>query len=167
MITTFIMETVYSKRLVEIKREHKYLERMLKVKISVRGRLVTLEGEPLDEYAALQVFEAINTGFSARTSTLILDENFVFEKLQIKDYTKRKDLEIVRGRIIGTHGRTKHTIQQISGCEIKIQENTIGIIGPADRIQYAITAITNIIRGSKQGNAYKYLERINAQKRRE
>lgn len=161
------METLYSKRLAEIKREHKYLERTLKVKISIKNRFVTLSGEALDEYSALQVFEAINLGFPARTATLILNENYVFEKVNIKDHTKRKDLEIVRGRIIGTHGRTKNTIQQISGCELKIQKNTIGIIGPADRIQYAITAITNIIRGSKQNNAYKYLERINAQKRSE
>lgn len=160
------MDTVYSKRLNEIKREKKFLERTLKIKISIEGRKISFEGNPLNEYEASLVFDAINMGFSARTATLISDSDFVYEKLNIKHFTKKRNLELIRGRIIGTHGKTKNTLEQISGCVIKIKDSEIGIIGPAEKIQYAITAITNIIKGTKQNNAYKYLERINTEKKK-
>ncbi len=161
------METIYTNRIAEIRREKKFLERKLNVEIQITGKKVIVEGSPLDEYEAMTVLEAINEGFSARTAILITSEDFVFEKINIKDFTRRKDMEVVRGRLIGTRGRTKRTIEQISGCEIKINDNTVSVIGPAENIQYAITAITNVIKGAKQSNVYKYLERINTEKRQD
>lgn len=158
------METIYFNRFAELKRERKFLERKLHVKIKIKGRRIELDGNPLDKYGACCVLEAINLGFSAQTASLIVSEDFVFERINIKDYTRRKDLKTVRGRIIGTHGKTKDTIEHISGCEVKIKENTIGVIGPAENIEYAVIGITNIIRGTKQTNVYKYLERINTGK---
>jgi len=160
------MESIYCYNLKEIKKEKDFLERKLHIKINLRGRLATIEGDALDEFEAEQVFEAINMGFSARKATLIVDKDFIFEKIHIKDFTRRKNLEVIRGRLIGTHGRTKNTIQQIAGCEIKIKDNTVGIVGPAESIEYAITGIINIIRGTKQSNVYKYLERVNTEKKK-
>jgi ribosomal RNA assembly protein len=152
---------IFCQRITELKREKKYLERTLNLKINIKGRKVTIQGDTLDEYEAEMVLDAISLGFSARTATLLKDPDFLYEKINIKDHTRRKNLELVRGRIIGTHGKTKKTIEQISGCAIVIKDNIVGVIGPAESMEYAITAITNILKGSKQTNAYKYLERIN------
>ena len=46
-----------------------------------------------------------------------------------------------------------------------ITDSEVGVIGPTENIEYAVTAITNVIKGSKQTNAYKYLERVNRQKK--
>ncbi len=160
------MEKIFLEKPAEAKKEKRFLEKQLKVKISFENKFAVIEGEPVNEYEAIMVFEAINLGFSARTASLITDENFIFEKINMKDYTKRKNLDVVRGRMIGTHGKTKKTIEQISGSKIKIKDNTVAIIGPAESISNSITAITNIIRGSKQANMYRYLERINTEKRK-
>ena len=63
--------------------------------------------------------------------------------------------------------KTKHTIEQISSCDVLINEdeNSVGLIGSAEQIEEATTAITNLIRGSKQANVYRFLERMNAEKR--
>jgi len=159
------METLYCKNLTELKREKKFLERTFKIKIDLQGRKVLVEGEALDEFEMEAVIDAINLGFSARTAALIKEKDIVFEKINIKDYTRRKNLEIVRGRLIGTHGKTKNTLEQISGCEIKIKDNIVGVIGEAESVADALIAITNIVRGSKQTNVYKFLERINAGKK--
>ena len=159
------MEILYCKNLTELKREKRFLERTFKVKISIQGRKVTVEGNALDEFEMKSIIDAMNLGFSARTSALIKKEDIVFEKLSIKDYTRRKNLEIVRGRLIGTHGKTKNTLEQISGCKIKIKDNIVGVIGEAEAVADALIAITNIVRGSKQTNVYKFLERINAGKK--
>lgn len=160
------METIYCDCINRLKKERKFLEKKLKIKISLKRESVVIEGEPLDEYEANLVIEAMNLGFSTETACLLTDEEFLFEKINIKDYTRRKNLEVIRARLIGTHGKTKETIEQISGCKIKIKGNTIGIIGPADSMEYALTGITNIIKGTKQTNVYKYLEKINTQKRK-
>ena len=160
-----MLTKIYCKRITEIKREKRFLERKLKVKISVNGRVITIECEPIEEYEAGLVFEAINLGFSAQTASLLTEGDYLFEKINIKDYTRRKNLDVIRSRLIGTHGGTKKTIEQISGCGIVIKDNIVGIIGPAESVEYALTAVTNIIRGTKQTNTYKYLERINTGKK--
>lgn len=160
------MERIYCQRLTELKKEKKFLEKSLGVKITIRGKMVTFEGNALNEYVALKVLDAISSGFSAQTAALLQDESYAFEKINIKDHTRRKDLDVIRGRLIGTHGKTKKTIEQISHCTIKIKDNIVAIIGPADEIQYALTAITSVIKGSKQTNVYKYLQRINTDKRK-
>jgi len=159
------METLYCKNLTELRREKKFLERIFKVKIEIKGRQIFVEGESLNEFEMEAVIDAMNLGFSARTAALIKEEDIVFEKLNIKDHTRRKNLEIVRGRLIGTHGKTKNTLEQISGCEIKIKDNIVGVIGEAESVADALVGIGNIIKGSKQTNVYKFLERINTGKK--
>jgi len=159
------MEEIYCENLAELKREKKFLERDLNVKITIKGKRVTIEGEAMNEYEMSIILDAINLGFAAQTACLLKDEDFAFEKINIKDHTRRKNLTVVRSRLIGTHGKTKNTIEQISGCKIKIKDNVVAIIGPADYMEYALTALINIIKGTKQTNVYKYLERINKTKK--
>jgi len=157
------MESIYVGKITELKREKPFLEKKLNVKISIKGKLVTFSGDPLDEYEASNVLDAISIGFPAQTAVTLIDEDFLYEKINIKEYSGNRRLDVVRGRLIGTHGKTKKTIEQISGCNIVIKDHTVGIIGPAEKMDFAITAIANIIKGSKQTNVYKYLERVNTQ----
>ena len=108
---------------------------------------------------------AIGFGFSANRSILLKDPNYSFREITIKDFTTKKKLETVRARLIGKHGKTKETVEKISNSKIIIKDNCVGMIGLADEIEHAITAIVNIIKGSKQSNVYGYLERINRTKR--
>ena len=160
------METVYFRKINQVKREKEHLEKKLNVTLQIVGKKVVLEGSPLDEYEATIVLEAIQFGFSIAKALLLKDDQLIFRKLSIKQFTRRKNLEEVRARIIGTEGKTKHTIEEISRCLIVINENTVGIIGSAEGIEEATTALMNLIRGSKQANVYRFLERMNAAKKR-
>lgn len=160
------METFFSPRVREIQREKTKLEKKLKVSINVHGRWVTIDGPALEEYEASFVFDAINLGYPVDIALMAKDEEMIFKKLSIKDFTRRVDLETVKARLIGTQGRTKRTIENIADCYIRVQGNEVGILGAAEEVEYAITAITNLIRGSKQANVYKFLERINTQKKK-
>jgi rRNA processing protein Krr1/Pno1 len=53
-------------------------------------------------------------------------------------------------------------MEEVGDCEIVIGNTEVGIIGAADSIDNIVTAITNLIRGSKQANMYYFLERMNA-----
>jgi ribosomal RNA assembly protein len=155
------METIFFDRLTELKRTHDELEKRLKVTITIEGKRVIIRGNTFEEYEALTVLEAMNFGFSAQTALMLKDEDIVFRRIHIKDFTNRKDLETVKARIIGTQGRTKRTIENLANCEVMIKGNEVGLICPAEEIDYVITGMTNLIRGSKQANVYKFLERIN------
>ncbi|MDP3881720.1 MAG: KH domain-containing protein [Nanoarchaeota archaeon] len=158
------METLFFEKTSELKREIKKIEEALNVKLTLKGRKLEIEGEFFAEYEAIRILEAMQFGFSAKKALLLTEEDMIFRTVPIKHFTRRKDLSEVRGRIIGKEGKTKRTIEEISGCELYINEdiNQVGIIGNAEGIEEATTALTNLIRGSKQANVYRFLERINA-----
>ena len=135
------------------------LEKLLKVKITNRGREVFIEGLPEDEYDAERIIEALNFGFPFSTTLLIKDEEFLFEILNIKDHTKRKDLRTIRARIIGKEGKTLRTLNNITNCHFEILDKEIGIIGDAENIEAGRQAIISLIQGAKQANVYAYLEK--------
>lgn len=159
------METLYFKKVKDLTNEKENLERQLGVKINIQGKKVTIEGDSFKEYESLMILEAMQFGFSAKKALTLMDEQMVFRKIPIKSFTRRKNLTEVRGRIIGKEGKTKRTMEDISGCDIAINESEIGLIGPAEEIEEATTAITNLIRGTKQANVYRFLERINTGKK--
>ena len=160
------METLFCRRTREIEREKEKLEKKLRVKITIQGKKITIDGPALEEYEAGLVFDAVDFGFPLDIALLAKDEDMIFKRLSIKDFTRRVDMEVVKGRLIGTQGRTKRTIENIADCHIRIQDNEVGILGAAEEVEYAITAIANLIRGSKQSNVYKFLEKINTQKKK-
>lgn len=160
------METLFVTKTIELKRTKEELERTLKVKIEIKGKQVTIDGEAVDEFEAAQVIEAIGFGFSTKKALLLKDPSYVFRRISIKNFTRRKNLEDVRARIIGKEGKTKKTIEDIAGVYLELNNNEVGLIGPAEDIEQETAALTNLIRGTKQANVYQKLEKINAEKKK-
>ncbi len=95
------MKTILSEKLPRILKNKKRLEEKLNVKITNRGKEVSIKGKPSDEYIAEKVIDALNFGFPFSVAMLIKGEDFLFEVINIKEHTKRHDLENIRARIIG------------------------------------------------------------------
>lgn len=161
------MQTIHFPRLLEIKRNKTDLEKKLNIKIIIQGHKITIKGDILDEFEASKVLDAINFGFSAKQAISLKDDFITLRIISIKDFTKKKNLKIVRARLIGRKGRTRRTIENLTNCEIIIKDNEIGIIGDIESIEDIITAIGSLIRGTKQSNTYRYLEKMNKRKRLE
>lgn len=159
------METVHVESPGKIKQNIEEIEKKIEVKITQKGKQISIEGEAFEEYQARIVIEALDFGFPLKDALRLTDESVNFRKLPIKNFTKRKDLEEVRGRIIGTEGKTKRTVEEVSGCAVVLHNNMVGIIGPAESIEEATTAVMNLIKGSKQANVYRFLEKMNTSKR--
>ncbi len=161
------MKTLYSPYINKIRKNKTRLEKALKVKISFSGKTVLIDGNPIEEFLALQVIEAINLGFTVPKALLLKDEDFIFRKINIKSLTRRRDLERIRGRIIGTRGKTKELIENLSDCFVSLHDNTVGIIGRIEDIESATQSIESLIRGKKQGKVYSYLERERSKRKLE
>lgn len=160
------METFYFNKTSELKREFATLQKKLNVKMQLIGSQLTIEGEAINEFSASHVLEAMVFGFSAKKSLMLLEPDIELKIIKIKDNTRRKDLEDVRSRIIGKEGKTKHTIENVSGCFLELNGNEVGILGPVEAMDSAVQALKNIIKGSKQANVYSYLERMNRTRRK-
>lgn len=153
------MEVVYSEKSIKILKNKDLLEKSLNVEIDHRGKEFYLSGNAEDEFFARKVIEAINLGFSVETALFIIEKDFVFEVLNIKEYTRRKNLSAVRSRIIGTKGKALAVLSQLTGCFFEIKDNHVGIIGDPEYMKTAQEALISLIRGAKHANVYSYLEK--------
>jgi len=162
------MESIFMENLRELKKNLQEIEKKLELKISIEGKKVTILGSAIKEYEGLMTLEAIKFGFSAKKSLQLLDEDFSFVKIPIKKFTRRKNLKDVRARIIGREGKTKRTLETLSDSDIIIneKENEIGIICHAESIEEAKTAVQRLIHGSKEANVYRFLEKMNAERKK-
>jgi len=153
------MIKLISEKIARIIKNKKNLEKDLNVKIKNRGKEVYLSGEPEDEYLAEKIIEALEFGFPFSTAMLIKKEDFDFITINIKDCANQKNLERVRGRVIGKNGKALKTLSSLSNCSFEIKDNQIGIIGDPDCIKGAEEACKSILKGSKHANVYSYLEK--------
>lgn len=153
------MKKLVSEKAIRIIKNKKLLEKELNVIISVNGKEIILSGDPEEEYIAEKVIEAMNFGFPLQNALSIVKEEFLFEVLNIKDYTNQKNFERVRGRIIGKEGKALKTLCNISNCHIELAGNKLGIIGEAECIRNVEEACKLLIKGTKHANVYAYLEK--------
>lgn len=160
------MESYHIQQTQEIKKNLSLLQQKLGVGINLSKKNIIIEGDSLHEYEASIVFEAVQAGFSVKEALILLNEDMFFRKIPIKSFTRRKKLSEVRGRIIGSEGKTKRTLENIANCKISIKNNYVAIIGSAEQIETTTTALISLIKGSKQSNVYHYLESANTNKKR-
>lgn len=158
-------ETIYSESARKIIQNKKLLEDTLKVKLSIASKVVTIEGEAADEFVALRVIEAINLGFVVPKALFLKEDDFTFQKLLMKNITKRTDMSQVRGRLIGTQRKVLDTIESLTDTYIVVHENSVGIIGKIEDVDKATYVIKRIIAGSKHANMYAWLEKKKAEER--
>ncbi len=147
-------------RIVKLKKK---IEEELEISLTNKGKEFFIDGSAENEYLAEKIIEALDFGFPLEEALMIRDEEFIFDKVRIKDHTKRDDLPRIRGRIIGTQGRTLETISSLTNCFLQLKENEVGIIGPAESIRFTEGAIISLIKGAKQANVYAHLEKNHPQ----
>jgi ribosomal RNA assembly protein len=153
------MQKLICEKFPRITKNRRKLEEELDVKITNRGKEVVIEGSPENEYVAEKVIQALNFGFPFAQALSIKTDELEFEIIPIKTNTRQKNLERVRGRVIGTKGKTLKTLSTLTDCFLEIKDNEIGVIGDPEKLQAAQDAITSLLRGSKTSNVYSYLER--------
>ena len=153
------MKVIVLRESKKISKAKKFLEKKLNVKLELKGKNLFVEGNELEEYTASRVLEAAGKGFDIDIALLLRDENYIFEVVNIKNISPRRNLSQVRARVIGKKGRTLKVLSELSDCHIILRDNNVYIIGPAEKIKQALNGLRKLIRGSKQSSTYSYLER--------
>lgn len=155
------MKKIIIENLKELIKNKNSLEKSLGIKIVITKDEVFIEGSPENEYLAEKIIDALDFGFSMPKAISIKKEEFLFEIINIKEHTKRKDLQRIKARIIGTNGRTLRTLCQLTDCFFELKDYKVGIISSVENIKIGEEAVLAIIRGVKHANVYSFLEKKN------
>ena len=130
------------------------------LKINSEEGDVFIEGESLDIFNCLSIIKAIGRGFNPEIALKLLDDDYSFEMINIEEFSRnKKDLIRIKSRLIGTEGRARKHIEELTNTNIVVYGKTVSIIGKIDNISIARQGIINLLQGSKHGNVYLYLEK--------
>ncbi|NLB00387.1 MAG: RNA-processing protein [Methanomicrobiales archaeon] len=123
---------------------------------------VAIEGEdPIAVMTATSVVQAINRGFSPeRAFRLLDDEDMMLEIINLADLADTaRNLERLRGRIIGKAGTSRAQIEDMTNTEISVHGKTVAIIGLPEQNDTARKAVEMLIQGVPHENVYSFLDR--------
>ena len=137
------------------------LERKLKcaIEVSDEGE-VEITGEPVDEFFGKTVIRAIGRGFEAHKAVKLLNDEYGFNLIDLRDFTSKPDaMTRIKGRLIGEKGKAKKIVEEEGECDLAIYGHTIGVIAKLETLDVATTAVFKIIEGQPHQAVYLYLER--------
>ncbi len=119
--------------------------------------------DPVMALKAKEIVQAIGRGFSEDRSFRLLDDEVYLEVLDIKDFARtRSRAEQIRGRLIGTRGKTRRIIEELTSVDMSVLGHTVSLIGPTYELAVAREAVVMLLRGSEHATVYRFLERKRA-----
>ncbi|MEM0200855.1 MAG: hypothetical protein QXD23_00420 [Candidatus Micrarchaeaceae archaeon] len=138
------------------------LEKRLDCKIDILDESrIKIDGKPYDEYNLKNIIIAISMGFTLNHSYKLLNDEYFFKYIDLKDLIKKdSELKRIKARLIGTEGKTKNYIEDVSGAVIALQENTLGIIGTTEQLNIATSALQILVEGGTHKKAYRIMESL-------
>ena len=114
----------------------------------------------MDVFNCLNIVKAIARGFNPDIALKLLNEDYCLEVISIEEFSRnKKDLIRIRSRLIGTEGKAKKSIEQLTNTDLVIYGKTVCIIGKTEDVTIARQGIINLLQGSKHGNVYAYIEK--------
>jgi ribosomal RNA assembly protein len=111
-------------------------------------------------FKAVEIVSAISRGFSPERSYRLLGDDVLLQLVDLNEYVGRSHNQITRlkGRLIGEGGKSRKTIEDLTGTAISIYGHTVAIIGNFEDIKLASDAILNLVKGRSHKTVYNLLQ---------
>ena len=127
---------------------------------SKEGEVFLSCNDALGLYSAREIVTAIGRGFNPEIALQLLKPDYSFEQFSLSDYAKtRNHLIRIKGRIIGSNGKSRELMEEFTECRISVFGKTISIIGRIDSVGVCRRAVESLIAGSRHATVYRFLER--------
>jgi ribosomal RNA assembly protein len=125
--------------------------------------IISTGSKPVEErepFKAVEIVSAIGKGFSPERAYRLLGEEEVLQLIDLRDYAGKSpnSLSRIKGRIIGEAGKSRKTIEDLSGTYISVYGHTVAIIGTFEEIKLATEAVTMLSKGRSHANVYNMLQ---------
>ena len=120
----------------------------------------TGDPDPIRRMKVPDVISAIGRGFSPERAVQLLDDDVFLRMYDIREWVGRQPNQTrrMRSRLIGTNGRIRTLIEEMSGCEIAVYGSTVAVLGGNDALSLATPAIEGILGGSEHSTVLFGLE---------
>lgn len=143
------------------------VERRARVRLNIDSETGAVEivergnTNPLKALQAEEVVRAIGRGFSPDNAQALFSDEAFLAVLDVREYTGNRPTRQrqIRGRVIGEKGRTRKMLEELTGCHLAIQGNTVAIIGDLESVEVAKRAVDMLLAGSEHSTVYGFLER--------
>lgn len=137
---------------------------------SADGSVVVHEEGAEDPFVAMragEIVKAIGRGFSPEHAFALPRDAFYSHLRDITDYFGKKPNPVrgMRARLIGTGGKTRRVLEDLSECHISVYGDTVGIIGDEWGSGVARRALDMLLSGSEHRTVYAFLEKMRRAKR--
>ena len=111
-------------------------------------------------YEAREVIRAIARGFNPDIACLLLKQDYMLDTLDLRDYAPTKNAQIrLKGRVIGSEGKSRRVIEELTETHISVYGKTIAIVGEITMVGIAKNAIQKLLEGGMHAGVFKELEK--------
>ncbi|CUE65731.1 Hypothetical protein, putative [Bodo saltans] len=141
----------------------------LEIRMNLKCRCVELRTcEATTDRALLQKAEdfvkAVVAGFEVKDAMALLRMDDIYiEGFEVKDVRANlagDNLSRCIGRMSGSHGKTRYTIENVTRTRLVIADTHIHIMGTTQNIRAARDAICDLIRGSPAAKVYNRIRAV-------
>jgi ribosomal RNA assembly protein len=110
-------------------------------------------------YCTREIVKAIGRGFNPEIATLLLKQEYALEIINLKDFADEKAMLRLKGRVIGSDGKSRKNIELLTDSYISVYGKTISIVGECGNVSIARKSVEMLLTGSNHATVYKYLEK--------
>lgn len=152
------------------------IERRCGVLLEIDGETgearVSYSLEKLEEsnpFKALDIVTAIARGFSPERAFSLLEDDKILTTMDLREYAGKSEnaMNRIRSRLIGTDGKARRLIEQLTDTLISIYGHTVGIIGDSENSKVAYEALTKLASGGTHKSTYDMLQKYRSKKKME
>jgi ribosomal RNA assembly protein len=115
----------------------------------------------MEPFKAVEIVSAISKGFSPQRAYKLLKDQDTFQLIDLRMYGGKKSsnsIQRIKGRIIGEAGKSRKTIEELSGASISVYGHYVGLIGTLEEIKLAADAVTLLSTGKTHRIVYNILQ---------
>ena len=136
----------------------------IKINIDSKNGEVTFDEksstDPLMILKVENIINAISRGFSPDKAFLLFSDEAELFVFDLRDYAGKKESHIrrLKSRVIGSEGKTKRILEDLTDSKVSIYGHTISIISDIIRMNILKKSIDMLLTGSKHATVYRYIE---------
>lgn len=160
MIEFVLIPEERMKKLRKDEKWKKELKRFSDVKIELNGEIMIEGDNPIQVLRIKEIIKAFGRGFEFKNALNLIDEENFLETIDVREFTgkSKKRQVVLKGRVIGTKGKTKSMIEEYTNTKIAVYGKTISIIGKWNDVKLARNAIEMLLSGTAHNTVYRFLE---------
>jgi ribosomal RNA assembly protein len=141
----------------------KNIEEATKCKLQIdskEGDVFITGNDSIGLYEAREVVRAVARGFNPDLACLLLKQDYMLDTLDLRDYAPTKNAQIrLKGRVIGSEGKSRRVIEELTETHVSVYGKTISIIGEIVNVGIAKAAIEKLLEGGMHAGVFRELEK--------